>query len=229
LLLPPFAHASAQGFLSDTTAQKEEASLLTSAATNSKNKSMATPPLSSREWLEADGSGGFASGTATGIRTRRYHALLLTATTPPTRRMVLVNGFDAWIETPKGRFALTSQCYTPDVIHPDGAQRIEDSSAEPGPKWQFKFEDGTELTQEILVAGEAGVTALTWRLTREANVGEALRLDHVVLAGREEARTSVRFTAPKTGTSRIPITAQPKRIEAPSRPRATRPRTAVTV
>ena len=31
----------------------------------------------SREWLEADGLGGFASGTATGIRTRRYHALLL--------------------------------------------------------------------------------------------------------------------------------------------------------
>ncbi len=51
-----------------------------------------------REWLEADGLGGFASGTVSGIRTRRYHALLLTATTPPTGRMVLVNGFDAWVE-----------------------------------------------------------------------------------------------------------------------------------
>src|SRR6266566_4996688 len=122
----------------------------------------------SLEWLEADGFGGFASGTSTGIRTRRYHALLLTATTPPTGRLVLVNGFEAWIETPKGRFALTSQRYAPDVIHPEGAQRIEDFSVEPWPKWQFKFEDGTELTQEIFVAGEAGVTALTWRLTREA-------------------------------------------------------------
>ena len=54
------------------------------------------------EWLEADGLGGFASGTASGIRTRRYHALLLAATTPPTGRMVLVNGFDAWVETPDG-------------------------------------------------------------------------------------------------------------------------------
>jgi glycogen debranching enzyme len=44
------------------------------------------------EWLEADGLGGFASGTVSGIRTRRYHALLLAATTPPTGRMVLVNG-----------------------------------------------------------------------------------------------------------------------------------------
>ena len=46
-----------------------------------------------REWLEPDGLGGFASGTVSGIRTRRYHALLLTAVTPPTGRMTLVNGF----------------------------------------------------------------------------------------------------------------------------------------
>ncbi len=31
------------------------------------------------EWLEPDGLGGFASGTATGVRTRRYHAILLAA------------------------------------------------------------------------------------------------------------------------------------------------------
>ena len=68
------------------------------------------------EWLEADGRGGFASGTATGIRTRRYHALLLTATTPPTGRLVLVNGFDAWVETARGAFSLSSQYYAPDVI-----------------------------------------------------------------------------------------------------------------
>src|SRR6516164_5992980 len=39
------------------------------------------------EWLEADGLGGFASGTTAGVRTRRYHALLLTAMTPPTGRV----------------------------------------------------------------------------------------------------------------------------------------------
>ena len=76
----------------------------------------------SKEWLETDGLGGFASGTANGIRTRRYHALLLTATTPPTGRVTLVDGFDAWIETPNGKFALTSQRYAPDVISPDGAE-----------------------------------------------------------------------------------------------------------
>ncbi len=61
------------------------------------------------------------------------------------------------------------------------------------------------------------------------SVGEVLRLDQVVLAEREGARTSVRFTAPKTETPRIAVTAQPKRIEAISRPRATRPGAAVPV
>src|SRR2546427_8701600 len=96
---------------------------------------MATPPISSREWLEADGLGGFASGTGTGIRTRRYHALLLTATTPPTGRVVLVNGFDAWIETPAGRFELTSQHYAPDILGGSGVQHIEQFTAQPWPRW----------------------------------------------------------------------------------------------
>ncbi len=125
---------------------------------------MSTPPISSREWLEADGLGGFASGTSTGIRTRRYHALLLTATTPPTGRMVLVNGFDAWIETPAGRFELTSQHYAPDVIGGDGAQRIEQFTAQPWPRWIFKFQDGTRIEQEILVARESQLTQVCWRL-----------------------------------------------------------------
>lgn len=56
------------------------------------------------EWLEPDGLGGFASGTVTGRRTRRYHALLLTATTPPSGRMVLANGCDAAVETSAGSY-----------------------------------------------------------------------------------------------------------------------------
>jgi hypothetical protein len=72
---------------------------------------MTTFETDDREWLEADGLGGFAMGTVAGERTRRYHGLLLTATTPPTGRMMLVNGFDAWLETATGRYAISSQRY----------------------------------------------------------------------------------------------------------------------
>src|SRR5881392_3998568 len=116
------------------------------------------PTDSSAEWLEADGLGGFASGTVSGIRTRRYHALLLTATTQPAGRMVLVNGFDAWVETPDRTFAISSQRYGPDVIHPDGASRIESFEYEPWPRWQFRLTDDLVIEQELFVLhGESAV------------------------------------------------------------------------
>ncbi|HKA56063.1 MAG TPA: amylo-alpha-1,6-glucosidase [Candidatus Binatia bacterium] len=135
------------------------------------------------EWLEADGLGGFASGTVSGRRTRRYHALLLTATTPPTGRFVLVNGFDAWVETPAGRFAISSQRYSPAVIHPDGAQRIEAFTPQPWPRWRFRLEDGTRVEQEIFAGHGAPVAALSWRLC-EPRDGVTLLL-RPLLSGRD--------------------------------------------
>jgi predicted glycogen debranching enzyme len=123
---------------------------------------------SSHEWLEPDGLGGFASGTATGLRTRRYHALLLTATTPPSGRMVLMNGFDAWIETPAGRFNLSSQLYTPNVRGGDGADRISDFTIEPWPTWKYSFADGTELQQEIVAAHGSPAVVVSWKLIHGA-------------------------------------------------------------
>ena len=112
---------------------------------------MSSGSQTKREWLEVDGLGGFASGTASGIRTRRYHALLLVATTPPTGRYVLVNGIEAWLETPDGTFPLTSQHYAPDVVHPDGVSRIEKFSAEPWPEWIFALTDGNRIEHGIFV------------------------------------------------------------------------------
>lgn len=128
------------------------------------------------EWLETDGLGGFASSTVSGIRTRRYHALLLPATTPPTGRLVLVNGFDAWVETPKGTFALTSQAYEPNTIHPDGAQRIESFTLGPWPQWVFVLEDGTKIRQELFVRHGFPLVAVRWKLlTKRENIKLNLR------------------------------------------------------
>jgi predicted glycogen debranching enzyme len=122
------------------------------------------------EWLEADGLGGFASGTANGVRTRRYHALLLTATTPPTGRIVLVNGFDAFLTTPTGRWALTTQRYAPDVLHPDGVQRLASFTADPWPTWEFETPDGYRIRQEVVVQHGVGRTLVTWLLITAPDV-----------------------------------------------------------
>jgi predicted glycogen debranching enzyme len=118
------------------------------------------------EWLEADGLGGFASGTTSGIRTRRYHALLLSATTPPTGRIVFVNGFDAWADTARGSFALSTQRYAPGVLHPDGAASIGQFTADPWPTWEYELADGTCVIQEICVQHGTGAVVVVWRLAR---------------------------------------------------------------
>src|SRR5436190_1103739 len=134
------------------------------------NQPASTPPATtgpidpSAEWLEADGLGGFASGTVSGVRTRRYHALLLTATTPPAGRMVLVNGVDAWVETARGTFAISSQRYGPDVVHPDGASRIESFEYEPWPRWRYRIDNNLTIEQELFVPKGESAVFVSWRL-----------------------------------------------------------------
>jgi predicted glycogen debranching enzyme len=119
------------------------------------------------ESLEADGLGGFASGTATGVRTRRYHALLLAATTPPTGRVVLVNGLDAWVERDDREF-LSRQRYAPDVLAPDRPTAIESFDIDPWPTWIYRLRDGTRIEQELFVPQGLTLVALRWRLLGQA-------------------------------------------------------------
>ena len=135
------------------------------------------------EWLEPDGLGGFASGTVGGARTRRYHALLLAATTPPTGRVALVNGIEAWLETSAGRFALSSQRYTPDVTYPDGASRVAAFRPEPWPAWTFRCEDGTEVAQEVVAVQGRPEVVLRWR--RTGGDGPARLVVRPLLSGRD--------------------------------------------
>jgi predicted glycogen debranching enzyme len=141
-------------------------------------------PASVSEWLEADGSGGFASGTAGLVRTRRYHALLLAATAPPAGRFVLVNGFEAWVETPDGRFPISSQEYAPGVVSPNGASRIGAFHADPWPTWMFRVGDGVRLTQEVFVSRRTGTTALVWRLPRRNP--DVILFVRLLFSGRED-------------------------------------------
>jgi predicted glycogen debranching enzyme len=138
----------------------------------------------SSEWLEADGLGGFASGTATGIRTRRYHALLLTATAPPAGRTLLVNGMDVWLDTVRGSFALSSQRYVPGVVHPDGVNRLKEFRLSPWPCWRFNLWDDFSVEQELFVPRGQSAVVLTWRVIGDP--GSAVKLfARPFLSGRD--------------------------------------------
>ena len=119
--------------------------------------------LDSKEWLEADQLGGFAMGTAGLIRTRRYHALLCCATAPPTGRMVLVAGLEVWAGADEAPIYLSSQRYGPDVIHPDGRERLVEFDHEPWPRWRFDIGGGHSIEHSLFCHRPSGEVVLRWR------------------------------------------------------------------
>ncbi len=137
------------------------------------------------EWLETDGRGGFASGTALGTRTRRYHALLLVAARPPVDRYVLVNGLDAWVDVDGAVAPITTQRYSPDVLHPDGSSRIVAFDAVPWPTWRIRIAPRLELVHEILVDEEGGATLLSWKLASSKRKKPVTLFVRLFLSGRD--------------------------------------------
>src|SRR5579864_1481240 len=73
----------------------------------------------SREWLETNGIGGFASSTVIGLDTRRYHGLLIAATKPPVGRALLLSKLEETMVIDSGRFELSANQYR-GAIHPRG-------------------------------------------------------------------------------------------------------------
>lgn len=57
-----------------------------------------TSVAEAREWLVTNGIGGYASGTISGILTRRYHGLLMAALQPPLGRTLLLAKIDETAE-----------------------------------------------------------------------------------------------------------------------------------
>jgi predicted glycogen debranching enzyme len=136
------------------------------------------------EWLETDGLGGFASGTVGGIRTRRYHGLLLSARNPPTDRVMLVNGLEVLVTTPSGTYPLSSQRYDGQVIHPDGYRFLRSFTTDPWPTWRLHLPDGTVIEQELFVPQGEPTTVLSWRVCDSRGEGMSL-LARPLLSGRD--------------------------------------------
>ncbi|MGC2963438.1 amylo-alpha-1,6-glucosidase [Paraburkholderia graminis] len=140
------------------------------------------------EWLEADGFGGFASGTVGTERTRRYHALLLAATRAPGGRVVLVNGVEAWLEADGERYPLSMQRYMPDLLYPDASANLLAFSTEPWPTWRFQFNAQIVITAEVFVSKATCETVLRWQWERPqaATPTDALTLKvRPLLSGRD--------------------------------------------
>ena len=115
------------------------------------------------EWLETDNAGAFAMGTVSGIRTRRYHNICMHAASPSEGRTILVNGYEAWVETNGSKLSLTRQCFRNNLIAPAEAATIENFVHEPWPSWTFADVNGVNITQQLFIRPRTRETFLLWQ------------------------------------------------------------------
>src|SRR5262249_34198379 len=101
------------------------------------------------EWLVTNGLGGYASGTMTGLVTRRFHGYLIAALPAPRGRTMMLNHVRAVILTDKGRARLTEQPDPEGVGEPLAALR--EFRLELGlPVWKFEHQGNVIETRIIM-------------------------------------------------------------------------------
>ena len=118
-----------------------------------------------REWLQADGRGGYAMGSACGIALRRYHGLLITPTRAPLGRYMCVNSLLATLVLGSERIALSSLYFPNNSVHPDGVSRLVKFEWVPYPQFTYQIEDGLTILVEILTLTDQASSACVLRYT----------------------------------------------------------------
>ncbi len=108
----------------------------------------------SLEWLATDACGGFACGTLSGIRTRRYHGLFIHATQPPVARRMLVPVVLETVTIEDQTFPLTSARWLDGTIAPNAADNLISFALEDGiPTWVFEVR-GCRIERRIVRLGD---------------------------------------------------------------------------
>lgn len=116
-----------------------------------------------REWLLADGLGGYAMGTVSGLRTRRYHGLLVVGTQLPVRMLGLAS-LDPVLLLASGPVHLAAHEWRGGAVSPEGHLLLESFDLDDGvPRWRWRVGE-TVLEREIAVQHGAASVAVVHRL-----------------------------------------------------------------
>lgn len=107
---------------------------------------------SAREWLVTDGAGGFAMGTVAGLRTRRYHGLLVVATEPPIGRRLGLAALDPVLVIDGERHELATHRWASGATAPAGHRYLTSFALLDGvPRWRWSA-GGVEVQAELAMA-----------------------------------------------------------------------------
>ncbi|MEC4814995.1 MAG: amylo-alpha-1,6-glucosidase [Scytonema sp. PMC 1069.18] len=120
----------------------------------------------SREWLVTNGIGGYASGTVSGLLTRRYHGLLIAALNPPLGRTLMLAKLDETVLYGERFYPLHTNRWADGIVSPNGYQHIERFSLDGTvPCWRFACADAL-LEKRVWMEQGANTTYVQYNLRR---------------------------------------------------------------
>ncbi|MCS7115744.1 MAG: amylo-alpha-1,6-glucosidase [Nitrososphaerota archaeon] len=96
--------------------------------------------LFEKEWLIANGLGGYASSTVLGVNTRKYHGMLVAAFHPPRKRVVCITKFDEELRLGNLFYPLYANEFQGGV-YPRGFQFLEEFSLSPFPRYVYVLQN----------------------------------------------------------------------------------------
>jgi predicted glycogen debranching enzyme len=114
------------------------------------------------EWLETNGIGGFASSTACGAATRRYHGLLVAALHPPVGRFLLLSKLDERVTAAGRTFELGCNQF-PGVVHPRGFEFLDTFRRDVFPQFEYSFGD-VRLRKTIAAIDGENTTVILYEI-----------------------------------------------------------------
>ena len=119
-----------------------------------------------REWLVADGVGGYAMGTVAGLRTRRYHGLLVVAAGSPANRMLGLVALDPVLVLGDARIRLATDEWDDWSIDPRGHELLSSFVLDRGvPRWRWQVGD-VVVERELAMAHGRPAVGVVHRLIR---------------------------------------------------------------
>ncbi len=126
----------------------------------------------SREWLVADGLGGFAMGTVSGLRTRRYHGLLVVASANGASRRVALASLDATLIIGDRRMQLATHEWPGGVVAPTGHLQLTRFDLIDGiPRWTWTVGNVTLVREVAMVHGSAAAVIVHTVANSDGPVG----------------------------------------------------------
>ena len=112
------------------------------------------------EWLETDGLGGFACGTAVGVRTRKYHGWYIPAVPPPRKRWMVVAGCEELVLCDGKTTGISTQFYR-DSAPFDGRTNLKRFALEPFPTWRHEA-DGLVVERSLCLPRGRSASLVRW-------------------------------------------------------------------